>query len=187
MPRSPRVDHPPERPLQVDRLRRGPLDVGGLPADDLGDRAEQPALDAPPARGSSGRRNAVVVLPLVPVTPTIFSSALGSPNQRDAIGAIARRESATTSCGTSRSSSRSVDQGRGAGLDQRPVRSRDRRRRAPVTQKNRVPGRTSRLSKATSVISADPSPRTIRRALPLALRARKHRGAELVEPHHRRF
>ena len=36
-----RVEHPPERPLQVDRLRRRPLDLLGPSSDDLLDRPEQ--------------------------------------------------------------------------------------------------------------------------------------------------
>ena len=41
--RSPAVQHPPEGRLQVDRLRRGPLDLLLDPADHLLDRPQQPA------------------------------------------------------------------------------------------------------------------------------------------------
>ena len=43
--RSPPVEHPPEGRLQVDRLRRRPLDLLLDPADDLLHRAQQPARD----------------------------------------------------------------------------------------------------------------------------------------------
>ena len=43
---SPRVEHPPEGRLQVDRLRRRPHDLLLDPADHLLHRPEQPALDA---------------------------------------------------------------------------------------------------------------------------------------------
>ncbi len=54
------VEHPAERPLQVDRLRGGPLDRLRRPADDLLDRAEQAGADAGPledrADEKGGRR-----------------------------------------------------------------------------------------------------------------------------------
>ena len=50
----------------------------------------------PAASSTSRTRNAVVVFPLVPVIPTTFSSAVGSPQNRAATGAIAARASATT-------------------------------------------------------------------------------------------
>ena len=48
------VEHPPERPLQVDRLRGGPLDLLHRPADDLLDRAEQAGADAGRLEDASG-------------------------------------------------------------------------------------------------------------------------------------
>ena len=105
-------------------------------------------------------RKAVVVFPFVPVTPIMRSSALGSPKNRAAIGAIAARESGTTSCGTATSSSRSTTSATApasttAGAKSWPSAV------LPRTQKNSVPGPTSRLSNATSVISRSvPSPAT---------------------------
>ena len=72
------LQHPPEGRLQVDRLRRGPLDLLLDPADHLLHRPQQPAGTPAPSR-ISRTRNAVVVFPLVPVTPTTRSSAVGSP------------------------------------------------------------------------------------------------------------
>ena len=83
----------------------------------------------------------MVVFPFVPVTPIMRSSALGSPKKRAAIGAIAARESGTTSCGTARSSSRSTTSATApasttAGAKSWPSAV------LPRTQKNSVPGPT---------------------------------------------
>ena len=62
-----------------------------------------------PAASSSWRaRKAVVVLPFVPVTPTTWSSAVGSPWKAAANGAIEARTSGTCTSGTPRSRGRST-------------------------------------------------------------------------------
>ena len=53
----------------------------------------------PDASSSARVRYEVVVLPLVPVIPTIASSAVGSPARRAAAGAIAARTSSTSTSG----------------------------------------------------------------------------------------
>src|SRR5439155_513274 len=53
------------------------------------------------------RRNVVVVLPFVPVTPATSSVRVGSSKKTTAAWAIALRASSTTSCETSSSSTRS--------------------------------------------------------------------------------
>ncbi len=92
----------------------------------------------PAASSTSRSRNAVVVLPLVPVIPASRSSAVGSPQNRAAIGAIAARASATLTWGTGSSSSRSTTRAAApastaAGANSWPSRV------APGTQKKSVP------------------------------------------------
>ena len=61
-----------------------------------------------PCASSTWRaRNAVVVLPLVPVTPITRNSAVGLPWNAAASGPIAARTLGTTTSGTSRPSGRS--------------------------------------------------------------------------------
>ena len=99
-----------------------------------------------PAASSISRiRNAVVVLPLVPVTPTTRSSRVGSPQKRAASGAIAARASATTTCGTASSSSRSTTSA-AAPASTAPGAKSWPSVLPPGTQKNSVPGPTRRLS-----------------------------------------
>ena len=62
----------------------------------------------PSASMISRSRNAVVVLPLVPVIPAIASEAVGSPKKRAATGAIAARTSPTRTSATGSSRSRST-------------------------------------------------------------------------------
>ena len=97
------------------------------------------------ASSTSRSRKAVVVLPLVPVIPATRSSAVGSPWKRAAIGAIAARASATTTCGTSRSSSRSTTSA-AAPRSSAPAANSCPSARSPTTQKKSVPGSTVRLS-----------------------------------------
>jgi hypothetical protein len=54
----------------------------------------------PPASSSERTRKADVVLPLVPVIPTVVSRAVGSPARAAAAGAIAARTSSTRISGT---------------------------------------------------------------------------------------
>ena len=54
----------------------------------------------PPASSSARTRKADVVLPLVPVIPTVVSRAVGSPASAAAAGAIAARTSSTRISGT---------------------------------------------------------------------------------------
>ena len=118
----------------------------------------------PPASSRSRTRKAVVVLPLVPVIPTVRSAAVGSPWKRAAAAAMATRTSPTTTCGTGRSSSwvttrPAAPRATASGAKSWPSRVK------PGTQKNSVPGSTRRLSNASPVIStsAGPSPRSSRR------------------------
>ena len=99
----------------------------------------------PAASRISRSRKAVVVLPLVPVTPTTRSSAVGSPQKRAASGAIAARASATTTCGTATSSSRSTTSAAAPASTARAANSCPSTF-SPGTQKNSVPGPTLRLS-----------------------------------------
>ena len=54
----------------------------------------------PPASSTARTRKADVVLPLVPVIPTVVSRAVGSPASAAAAGAIAARTSSTRTSGT---------------------------------------------------------------------------------------
>ena len=60
------------------------------------------------ASSSERTRNAVVVLPLVPVIPTTGSAAVGSPWKRAAATAIAERTSSTCTSGTPSPSGRAT-------------------------------------------------------------------------------
>ena len=99
----------------------------------------------PAASRISRTRKAVVVLPFVPVTPTTRSSAVGSPENRAASGAIAARASATTTCGTASSSSRSTTSAAAPASTASAANSCPSTF-SPGTQKNSVPGPTLRLS-----------------------------------------
>ncbi len=99
----------------------------------------------PAASSSSRARNAVVVFPFVPVTPTTSSVALGSPLNRAAAGAIAARTSGTWISGMPRFRGRSTTSAtapRAAASGAKSCPSRV----IPTTQKNSVPGVTRRLS-----------------------------------------
>ena len=140
----PGVEHLAEEPLEVDRLggragRRPALAVdAGL------DRSEQPG--PAPRRGEHGvKRKAVVVFPLVPVTPATCSSSVGRPKNSSAATAIAARESATTSCGTARSSGRSTTSATAPFATASGAKSCPSARR-PGTQKKSAPGATARAS-----------------------------------------
>ncbi len=99
-----------------------------------------------PAASSTPRsRNALVVLPFVPVIPATRSSWVGSPLKRAAIGAIAARESATTTSGTPRPSGRSTTRAAAPASTTWAAKSCPSLF-SPSTQKNSVPGPASRLS-----------------------------------------
>ena len=99
-----------------------------------------------PAASSIARTSqAVVVLPLVPVTPTTASRAVGSPEKRAAACAIAARMSSTWTSGTPSPSGRQTTSAAAprsiaSGAKSCPSRVK------PGTQKNSVPGSTLRLS-----------------------------------------
>ena len=98
----------------------------------------------PAASRISRTRNAVVVLPLVPVMPTTRSSAVGSSWKRAAAGPIAARTSGTTISGTPRPSGRSTTsatapRSTASGAKSWPSAVK------PRTQKKRLPGRTASL------------------------------------------
>src|SRR3954462_503897 len=109
----------------------------------------------PVASSSPRTRNAVVVLPLVPVMPTTGSRAVGSPWKRAAAGAIAARTESTTTSSTPQFRGRSTTSGPAppaiaAGAGACPSRVK------PGTQKNSVPGPTSRVSWAKDETSTSP-------------------------------
>ena len=89
--------------------------------------------------------DAVVVFPLVPVTPTTRSSPVGSPQNRAAKVAIAARASPTTTCATGRSSSRSTTRATAPASTAATAKSCPSVF-SPGTQKNSAPGTTFRLS-----------------------------------------
>ena len=110
-------------------------------------------------------RNAVVVLPLVPVIPTTFSRAVGSPWKAAAAGPIASRTLGTTTSGTPRSSGRSHTSAAAPRSTASGAKSWPSARK-PGTQKKRAPGRTAALEYARAVMSTGgtPGPRSSRRS-----------------------
>ena len=71
----------------------------------------------PAASSTEWRRNAVVVFPLVPVTPATSSSRVGSPKKTSAAVAIAARADGTTSWGYLRLDGPLDDEDDGSVLD----------------------------------------------------------------------
>ena len=99
-----------------------------------------------PAASSSERtRNAVVVLPLVPVIPATGSEAVGSPWKRAAATAIVERTSSTCTSGTPSPSGRATTSAAAPRATASGAKSWPSRVK-PGTQKNRNPGSTARLS-----------------------------------------
>jgi hypothetical protein len=99
-----------------------------------------------PAASSRWRTSqAVVVLPLVPVTPTTRRRDVGSPWKRAAAGAIASRTEGTTTSGTPSSSGRSTTSATAPRRTASAAKSWPSRWK-PGTQKNSVSGPTRRLS-----------------------------------------
>ncbi len=124
----------------------------------------------PPSSSSARTRNAVVVFPLVPVIPTVWSEAVGSPKKRAATGAIAARAEDTRTSGTPRPNVRSTTSATAprsiaAGAKSWPSRVN------PGTQKNSVPGTTCRVSYARSVTST-----SVAFSGTSAIRSEPHRG-----------
>ena len=128
-----------------------------------------------PAASSRWRtRNAVVVLPLVPVMPTTRSSAVGSPWKRAAAGPIAARTSGTSTSGTPRPSGRSHTSAAAPRSTASGAKSWPSARK-PGTQKNSVPGRTRGCSSRPGPdldLGGRPSPISSRRFM-----ARRSLGA----------
>ena len=87
----------------------------------------------------------MVVLPLVPVTPTTFSSLEGWPKKLAASGAIAARTDGTSTSGTPSPSGRSTTSARAPAPTAWGANSCPSWRK-PLTQKNSSPPRTCRLS-----------------------------------------
>jgi len=113
----------------------------------------------PAAARIAYKRNDVVVLPLVPVTPATCSSSVGRPKNASAPTAIAARASGTTICGTATASGRSTTRptapfATACGAKSCPST------RAPGTQKNRAPGVASRASYTRSSTSTGVCPTT---------------------------
>ena len=140
-----RVEHLAERPLQVDRLGRRAHDRPRLAADRGSRRCRAGRAGGRRPSRIACSRNAVVVLPFVPVTPATSSSRVGSPKKTSAAVAIAARATARRAA-------------------EPPARRRARRRAttaprstaspakscpsacSPGTQKNAAPGVTARVS-----------------------------------------
>ena len=89
------LDHLAEHALQVERLGGRELDRVVAPPMRL-TTVPSSAAGTPAAAKMPATRCAVVVLPLVPVTPTTVRSRDGSPYQRAAMSAMARRTDGTT-------------------------------------------------------------------------------------------
>ena len=89
-------------------------------------------------------RCAVVVLPLVPVTPVTTSSRDGSPYQRAAISASARRADGTMTCVIAGSATCSHTSAPAPAAAARAANSCPSAR-SPGTQKKSVPSPTSRV------------------------------------------
>ena len=94
------VPHPREQSVEVGRLGGGPREQDRLPGHVRADRADRHRCGDPAARNTASRRWTTVVLPFVPVTPTIVIERAGSPNTTADIGPIARRTEGTRTCGT---------------------------------------------------------------------------------------
>ena len=138
------VEHPPEGRLQVDRLRRGPLDLLLDPADHLLHGPQQAALDPRrlehlPQQEGGGR---LAVGPGDPGDPQLRRRVA---KKRAATGAIAARASATTQlrdlelAARARPPAPPPPPDRGGGESCPSAFS-------PGTQKKSVPGPTLRLS-----------------------------------------
>ena len=154
------ISHPCQQPVEVGRLRRGPRD-----AEPAGRRCwppwspRRPAV-RPAARKIDARMYVTVVLPFVPVTPTVAIDAAGSPNATDDMGPIARRTDGTSACGASTSSHRSTTSAAAPassawGANACPSAC------CPGTQKKSAPDETSCESNATSVRGTAASPRIV--------------------------
>ncbi len=100
----------------------------------------------------------MVVLPLVPVTPTTLSSSVGSPQKAAASGAIAALASGTSTSAAPRPRGRSTTSAAAPASTAAAAKSCPSAF-SPGTQKNSVPGPARRLSYASPVISILGSPR----------------------------
>jgi hypothetical protein len=111
---------PPRRsPPAAPRTRPSPgTSTGSTPATTLFTVPRSPVC-RPPASSSSRTRNAVSVLPLVPVIPTTSRDAVGSALK--AAAAIAARTDSTSSWGTGRSNARSTTSARRIGEADPPI------------------------------------------------------------------
>ena len=98
----------------------------------------------PAAANRPATRCAVVVLPLVPVTPTTRRARDGSPYQRAAMSAMARRTEGTTTCGALTPVSRSHTSA-AAPASTAAAANAWPSNESPGTQKKSVPSATSRV------------------------------------------
>ena len=122
----------------------------------------------PSARRTAPSRWVVVVLPLVPVTPTTDNRRDGWSKKAAAAGARAARESVTSTWGTSapgpaagRSTSSSTTRATAPAATARAAK-RCPSKRDPRTQKNSAPGTTASESEVTATTSMPAgSPRTL--------------------------
>ena len=101
-------------------------------------------------RKTDSRRYVVVVLPFVPVTPTIARSREGSPWNTDAIGPIAARTDGTRTCGTATSTHRST---------QSAAAPADAASGAKAWPSARRPGTPALTQEATSLLQSIAGPR----------------------------
>ena len=153
------IEHLAEEPLQVDRLGSRERRRTPLAADHPLDGTDEPGSAARLASSIERSKNAVVVLPFVPVTPATSSSFVGSPKNTSAAVAIALRTSVTMSCGTETSRSRSTT----SAAAPRSIASQARSwpsTRWPGTQKKSAPSDIVRVSYARSPISTGRPPVT---------------------------
>ena len=103
--RVPRVAHAGEQRLQVDAS--GVVwATGSTTPPTRASMVPMRPQRCPAASSTARSRNAEVVLPLVPVTPTTVSDSEGCPATAAAARAMPRRASGTTTCGIARPSSR---------------------------------------------------------------------------------
>ena len=154
------VEHPPERPLQVDRLGRRPLDRLGDAADALLDRAEQPAACRPPPRGSRASRRRSWSCRSCRSRRPRAASGSGSPKKRSASGAIAAARVGHDRLRHGHVERPLGDERDGAGRDRRGrvvVAVDDARRARTRTARRAATRRESYATSATSTASRRPT------------------------------
>ena len=177
--RSPPSSIRAEGRLQVDRLRRRPLDLLLDPADHLLDGPQQPASGSRPPRGSRGRGRRSSSCRWCRSPPTTRSSAVGSPSEarrqrRHRRPRVGHQRPAAPPAPSSRSTtSAAAPAATAAGGEVVAVAF------SPGTQKNSVPG-----PDPAAVVGE--RRRSRRRGSPTS-RSASAAGDQLVQPHRARF